>query len=581
MKQVLVLSFLCWGITGFSQSRILTDGRFDDWTEYPVAYSDATGDGRFLGADFQQLFMHNDEDYLFFLLEVGFELDLQESSDIVLYLDTDDNANTGFSFRGIGAELVYSFTNRSGTFYGRNRSTRVFHDDIGLITAPTVTSDRFEIAINRNSIISGEALFAGDIMNVIFSDNSSNGDVLPAQNEELKFRFSSANIEPLPEYSLGKQDASNLRIMSYNVLRDGLFVSSRFSAFQRIFKAIQPDIIGFQEIYQNSSAQVANRIEMMLPSGPDEEWYHAMEGPDCHIISRYPVLESALIPGHNQGSGNGAFLIDLPDLEEHMLVIVAHPPCCENDTGRQIEVDQMMQFLREAKDGTGPIPLEQDAPIIILGDMNFVGDSRQLETLITGDISNEFSYGPDFSPDWDGNDLIDAHPYSTGVPFSFTWYDEGSSFTPGRLDFMIYSGSNLELKNSYTLFTPGLSQDSLDVYDIWSNDVVFASDHLPVVADFELRRLSNQDLITANKEIELIQLSPNPSAGIFWIQAGYQDAFSNLIQEVTVLDADGKTVLYSDQMVNSLDLSHLSYGNYFVEFLIDNQKYIQQVTLLK
>ena len=63
---------------------------------------------------------------------------------------------------------------------------------------------------------------------------------------------------------------------------------------------------------------------------------------------------------------------------------------------------------------------------------------EQLETLITGNIFDEFSFGSDFTPDWDGNNLLDSQPYVPGLPMSYTWYSEFSSFSPGKLDYIVY-----------------------------------------------------------------------------------------------------------------------------------------------
>jgi len=328
---------------------------------------------------------------------------------------------------------------------------------------------------------------------------------------------------------------------------NGLFDPSRIPAFTRIFQGTQPDIIGIQEVYDFSSGQVANQIESMLPSSAGQQWYHAKEGPDCHAISRYPILESALIPGYNQDAGNGAFLIDVPGSETNLLLIVAHPPCCENNEGRQIEVDLMMAFLREAKNGNGPIPLEVDAPIVILGDMNFVGDHQQLKTLLTGDIDDESNYGSDFTPDWDGNNLLDSHPYITGAPFSFTWYNEGSSFSPGRLDYLIYSGSNLILRNNYSLFTPRLPQDSLNAFNFSTNDVVDASDHLPIVADFEFKNLTAQADLASKSDIGILKIHPNPSSGSTEISFRIELAGSVTIQLIT-LSGEETTIFHQEKL---------------------------------
>jgi len=547
MKYLSIISLILLPILSYSQDQILVDGIFDEWNSYPVLYTDAAGDGGFLGADFGQLQVSNDDEFIFFSLEIGVEINLQNLNDISIYLDTDDNTNTGFSVNGIGAELVYSFGNRSGFFYDSGNSIEVYHNDIGLVTAPTVTSERFEISIKKDAMISGTPVFQSETLKVVFKDNITNGDVIPSSNEVIEYTFSTNNSEPLPAYSIQKHPDADLRIVSYNVLVNGLFDPSRIPAFTRIFQGTQPDIIGIQEVYDFSSGQVANQIESMLPSSAGQQWYHAKEGPDCHAISRYPILESALIPGYNQDAGNGAFLIDVPGSETNLLLIVAHPPCCENNEGRQIEVDLMMAFLREAKNGNGPIPLEVDAPIVILGDMNFVGDHQQLKTLLTGDIDDESNYGSDFTPDWDGNNLLDSHPYITGAPFSFTWYNEGSSFSPGRLDYLIYSGSNLILRNNYSLFTPRLPQDSLNAFNFSTNDVVDASDHLPIVADFEFKNLTAQADLASKSDIGILKIHPNPSSGSTEISFRIELAGSVTIQLIT-LSGEETTIFHQEKL---------------------------------
>ncbi len=505
MKCFIIFLLFCSPLICRAQNQILVDGLFEEWKDLPVTYTDAEGDADLSGIDFGLLKVYNNVHYIFFLLETGTEINLQDLNDVTIYLDTDNNADTGFSINEIGAEISYNFGSRSGIFFRSSNSYEIFHQDIGLITAPTVTSNQFEIAIKRNTTLSGFQVFRNDDIKIVFKDNKTNGDIMPAPNEVIQYTFTSNSAEPLPAYSIQKLSDSDLRIVSYNVLSNGFFDSSRIPAFTRIFQAIQPDIIGFQEIYEFTSEQVANQLESILPSSNYQQWYNAKEGPDCHAISRYPILESALI------SGNGAFLLDVPNVETEMLLIVAHPPCCANNVDRQMEVDAMMKFLREAKNGHGPIPIKSGTPIVIVGDMNLVGDHRQLETLLSGDIYDESNYGTDFNPDWDGNHLLDSHPYITNAPFSYTWYDEGSSFSPGKLDYIIYSGSNLMLQNSYSLFTPFLPEDSLHAFNLSTDDVLFASDHLPIVADFQFKNLTAINDATSNQYYSNLTVHPNPS----------------------------------------------------------------------
>lgn len=510
MRYITTILFCTLLLPTMAQNRILLDGSFSEWENLPIAYSDVSDDDGISGVDFGQLKIHNDENYLFFLLEAGAEINFQDINNITLYIDTDANATTGLAVEGIGAELEYTFGSRSGLVRLAGSPEGIFHDDIGLVSAPTVSSNQFEFSINRNSVLQGMPLFPGENIRLVIKDRDFNGDVLPDQNGGLSYSFANDSPEPLPDYSIARKQQTDFRVLSYNVLANGLFDPARIPAFTRILQAIQPDIIGFQEIYNRTSAHVAASVESILPSGIGENWYHAKAGPDNYAISRYPILASFKLDGNNSDQGNGAFLIDLPAAETDLLFIVAHTPCCDNNAGRQIEIDAIMGFLRDAQAGTGPLQLAANTPIIISGDMNLVGDFRQLESLLTGNIIDEESYGPDFQPDWDGSDFIDSKPYTTEEPMTFTWFNEESSFSPGRLDFIIYSGSRLNLLNSFSLFSRSLPQDSLTNYGLWGEDVIQASDHLPLVADFQLRNITSTKHAAINQL--KIDIFPNPSS---------------------------------------------------------------------
>ncbi len=412
LSAFILLFFTAILLTG--QSRILIDDDFSDWQSIPPAYTDTNGDNGFSNIDFGKLLIYNDADYLFFNIEVGDEINLQESNEITIYIDTDNNDTTGISVNGIGADLYYTFGNRSGMVYLGNDSSQVYHNNIQLVSSPTVTSEQFELTISRELVFFGQELFQGDTIQVVFKDNSGNWDIMPDELGGVKYTFTDEISDPLPEYAISKTDPELLRVLSYNVLSDGLFDIVRAPSMSRLIQTISPEIIGFQEIYDHSSFEVANKIESILPSSINKQWYHAKEGPDIIAISRYPIINSFSI------DNNGAFLLDIEsEYGSKLLFIVAHTPCCGNNFDRQLEIDAIMAFIREAKAGNGPLQLEENTPIIIVGDMNLVGYQQQLKTLLTGDIVNENIYGPDFNPDWDDSEFEDSRPYTTGLAYEF------------------------------------------------------------------------------------------------------------------------------------------------------------------
>ena len=120
-----------------------------------------------------------------------------------------------------------------------------------------------------------------------------------------------------------------------------------------------------------------------------------------------------------------------------------------------------------------------------------VGFRAQQQTLITGDIINNTLYGPDFDPDWDDTPLEDAKPIVTNLPSTFTWNNPSGSFSAGRLDYMFYTGSVMQLKNAYSLWSPSLSNEELSSSGLLKSDVEIASDHLPLIGDFFVEGVSN------------------------------------------------------------------------------------------
>ncbi len=507
MKTFLFIFLLLTTNLLIGQSRILVDDDFSDWQNILPAYIDPSGDQGFSNIDFGSLWIYNDADYLFFNIELGLENNLQEFNEITIYIDTDNNDLTGVAVNEIGADLSYTFGERVGMVYIQNNSTEVFHNDIELVTSPTVSSDQFELRINRNLEFFGEGLFQGDTIQVVFKDNSGPWDILPNEPGGVKYTYVEETPIPLPSYSISKTNPELLRVLSYNVLIDGLFDGFRGPPMSRLIETIAPEIIGFQEIYDHGSLEVASKIESILPTGPNQQWYHAKEGSDIIAISKYPILESYAI------DNNGAFLLDMESAAGgELLFIVAHTPCCGNNMERQLEIDAIMAFIRNAQNGIGPLQLVEDTPIIIVGDMNLVGYQQQLITLLTGSIVYNDFYGPDFNPDWDDSDLEDSRPFTTGLPNNFTWFNEGSSYSPGRLDFIVYTGSVLELTNNYTLFSRMLPADTLNAYDLMQEDAVVASDHLPIVSDFYLNNTTGLKNIAGDnaEEVLLLQNEPNP-----------------------------------------------------------------------
>ena len=486
--------------------RIMLDENYSDWKSIPPLYGDDTGDSN--GIDFITVKATNYNGFLFFYLELGSEINLQDQNAITLYLDTDNDPATGLQIKGIGAELEYTFGTRSGKFRDGLLTIDISHADIGLVSIPPVTSNIFEIIIDTTAVIGGKKLFTGSQMKIAFVNNITGGDEIPNEDVEPIFNFNTTEPQIEINYSIEKLNNEWVRILSYNSKKDNLFDPSLKDSYSRIFKALNPNIIGFQEIRNHTAEQTAELIEEFLPSLESEQWYYAKQGSDIIVVSRFPIEQSFYI------EGNGAFLIDLrEEYGKDLLFVNAHTPCCAKNDSRQREIDAFMAFIRGAKEEGGLLTLEDKTPIVIVGDMNLVGYKQQQTTLVTGDIVNTNIYGEKFTPDWDSTSLMDTKPPTTNSPATFTWYNESSSFAPGRLDYIVFTNSVIDLKNSFVLFTNELPQDSLDKYNLIFDDVTRASDHLPTVADFDFNSIVSVEEVSDKQrpnDFELFQNYPNP-----------------------------------------------------------------------
>jgi exonuclease III len=467
------------------KSQIVLDEIFTDWQNATLVADDAEDDFP-SSLSISDLYVDNDDNYIYIKVRFNKETNLQEDNNFTIYLDLDNDANTGFQINGIGSDLSYTLGARSG-FYNIGNSTyaTVEHHEIGLISSPTYSSKEFELGIKRFGQIDG----ANYSINGDFKIATLNGvgvklDNLPNMDGGYQYVLKSNQPSSIADFSLFKQEEELVRVVSYNSEFDGLFIGSRGVKQRKILKVLDPDIIAFQEIYDYTAAEVKAVVESILPTENGEVWYGEKVNPDIIVISKYPIAEKYSL------NGNGVFRIRAFGSENKNLILFnCHFSCCDNNADRQMEVDQIMAFINEMKFNAGPILVKNEDPFILCGDMNLVGFQQQVNTLLTGDIVNEATYGQDFNPDWDGSHLVDLKPSTMNLPATFTWNDSGSSYPKGRLDYMIYSGSVASAVNSFIFDTENMDADQLFQYQLTNTMVAEASDHMPVVADFDLNIL--------------------------------------------------------------------------------------------
>lgn len=310
---------------------------------------------------------------------------------------------------------------------------------------------------------------------------------------------------------LRQKGSSDVRVVSWNVKRNSILPPNgvRRESFARIVRAIDPDVIALQEVmWPDLAVHLARLMNGYIPLEDGKSW-HVHTVSDNALISRHPI--------HWQGGelavsyplpwlgapdfhyGFAAALLRLPESAggADLLLVAMHNKsgADENDVRlRQVHADSIVSWIRDLRGSEQKNSIADHTPIVILGDMNAVPNASMapFETLMSGDIADEDTFGPDFSIDWDGSEMTDARPSHNAVDRQYyTWRNDNLPFAPSALDRIIYSDSVMSVRHHFVLNTMTLSPDELALLGLQKSDVLYDEDpryydHLPLVVDFEI-----------------------------------------------------------------------------------------------
>ena len=470
---LVLLAFPVWG-------QIQLDNQFEDWENVPHEISAADG-------PFVKTAVMSNVDWLYLHIVLTDEVALDENAlpnDYRILLDLDDDPATGVDYasQGLGVDLLINLATRQAIRYTNGSGIESFNE-IGMRAAPTYSGFEFELAFDRSL-----TQVDGPDVRVLWYDNDS------------QMGFPAAGIahtlseEPVPyePVSIERPTGTLNRVAFWNVNNrmDELFAQQ---AMKRILQAVDPDILALSEVSNVSANYVRELLNDWLPLGDGALWNVVKDDWDLMVASKGVVLSSypevmrqfpALVEGH-------------PGWGIPLLVTSSHMKCCggsSNEAQRQAEADEYMGFLRDAMNGSGSLSLPANTPVIYGGDLNMVGLDDPIYTLLSGDINDEATYGPDFAPDWDGTSLTEQPLLQTDHPFDYTWMSSNinSEWMPGKLDYIITSDASVDLKAGFVVRTADMSDERLEALGLMADDALDASDHFLVVADLGLGDLTGE-----------------------------------------------------------------------------------------
>ncbi len=473
---------------------IIVDGLYEDWSDVPAIVLDPVGDGAGAFADIGRISVTNDAHYVYVRVRINVVTNLQTiPGPVRLYFDIDQDASTGWPVGGIGSDFAFYYPEKVGIEQTAASQEAAFlgHAALDHYSGPTYAADEFEMRFRRSTVLPnrGVPVFGGSGFDFVIEAQTTGGvpaDFAPNVGTTVSYTMSDEPTPPLERIEIERCNDEHVRVVVWNMLSTGLL--SRTELFDRILDVLDPDIVAFQESYvgENQLSPVMNTI-LPLPDGA--EWNILAAGSPA-ICSKYPLSlqRDDTVPG--TGRGQAMALVDLPDdrFDRDLYLVSLHMKCCGSiggfeDVRRQRHADANVNWLRDLREAGGVETIPAGTPVVIAGDYNLVGGVQPLRTMLTGDIFDEIAYGPDSPPDWDGSELLDVFPRHQAGPATYTWRSPGSSFAPGRLDFVLTTDSVVRVAKSFVFNTADLSAGELAMYGLQATDTENTSDHLPIVVD--------------------------------------------------------------------------------------------------
>ena len=477
------------------EPRIVIDGAFDDWTAVAVGTNDPA-DARSSPVDIAAVRVAAEPRFLSVLISFRRAVTIAGlSGSLLILIDEDGVRSTGGDVHGIaGVDLEISPGRRGGERVRRiSGSTRAADGErpsaIGLDLAPRWRSDRVEFRIERGRQPGAAPvpLLIGPraAVSVVYVEEGRVIDATAAIAVELppfEPRRTPAADERTPLTDpLTRAPAAAIRVVVWNVF--GRQSGKPWHEVTSTLRALDADVLLLNEVTSTSAARV---VAWLPPSGRSDvpAWGVSLNGevatavrgglepifaepPRRRARTLYDTLRAMTFRRPRVSAAGAVATID----RRRILVVPLHFSCC----GAMLERAEESRTLHSAI--ARELPLVRPDAVLVGGDFNTVGDLEPVEVLQRG-------------TDIDGSPLAIVPARQLDGLSAMTWRPLSASarFAPGRLDWLLYSGSSLELLDAFVFDASDLSPYWLTYYGLSGDASLRTSDHLPVVADFKWRR---------------------------------------------------------------------------------------------
>jgi endonuclease/exonuclease/phosphatase family metal-dependent hydrolase len=437
------LSLILAGKLSASVMRI--DGEFEDWKDVKVCASDPEGDAK--GAfDITKVYAASQGSILYLRFDTTTILNIQNGPEaegtLLIIIDLSNDRQLILDTRGRQA------------FLNDSLKERIPWDRLKYIVGPTYARNEFEIQID----LAGFNIHRGDAISIQFDGS----DRLSAP---VAFIFSQPSETP-KRRSHRRDVGTDVRIVSFNTYYEGLSDPDRAEAMGRLLNSVNGDVYCFQEEWKTEGH--GEILKRLMPLENDNPWHiHKVHG--NVIASKYPLKA---LPSRNDRYA--AAHIGLA--ENHLFVINVHLKAMgyidsREDHLRTQQANDIIATIAEIHRGqhSKDDPAGTKPAIVIVGDFNLVGSRTPLDRIIG---KNDYGLKDWLIPNLIGESVV-------------TWRGASrDSFSPGKLDYVVYSARTLMPKNGFILNSELLNQAERRQLKLDAADSTL-SDHLSMTVDFQ------------------------------------------------------------------------------------------------
>lgn len=420
-----------------------------------------------------------------------------------IYIDADASDLTGHrmnepALSGMGIDLVVLFSppqqkQLSGkpgfgaAMYALDSAgnrTPLSLGDFDIVFAPTYSSSWYEMRISRTPDNSASlpltGLLGSGTLRGVEAVLDERGSII-ASSEVFSVTTDAIcqGGRKLQSLDIPAKPDNSVRVVSWNVERSKPI--NEPAPFARIFKAIAPDVILIQEWEEGDQVVVQNWFNTHLPSS--QPWRvekspgNMATGGGVLIASRFdltPMPSDIITCTYRNDKGvddtRPVRIVGATINSPIGTMLVGSTHLKSRGSKDSIEDRRRMAEARAINKAFSEYAAQTQPNIRVLaGDLNLVGSRPPLDLMRA-------------SLDTDGSDLSVVDAAVIGDAALYTWRNDAETFTPGRLDWIVYSDASVKAANAFSLDTRRLADDALARMGLTRTDSA-ASDHLPVVVD--------------------------------------------------------------------------------------------------